>query len=430
MSSGTHGPLAIDGGDPIRSKPWPIWPRADAATERAVIQVLHSGRWAISGMCSGVPSVERQFAAAFANHYGVPYAVPVCNGSAALVVALQALGVRYGDEVLVPGITWVACASAVARVGAVPILVDVESTTLCMSLEAAKRACTARTRAILIVHLYCSAADIAGFSEWASANGIALLEDCSQAHGARWKGQLLGTFGDAAAFSLQDSKLLTCGEGGIVITRSSAVCDRLQQFRADGRVFTAAPRKGHPELEEVGTVQGHNYCLSEIHAAVALDRLQHLEAENAIRRENARYLGELLEEVGGVTPLERPPQISHPTYYHYALFVSLEEFGSWSIESIRQSLEAELEAFIEPVDTPLNGNLLYNPLRSPRLPPDALSKFDPAQFSLPAATAGAARCLLLSHRMLLGDRTDIEDIAAAFARVQAFARSKPGGGPV
>src|SRR5258708_17044047 len=125
--------LAILGGLPVRRMPWPKWPRADEGTERNLLDVLYSGRWAISGIYNGQKLYERRFAEAFAEFHAIPFCVPVCNGTAALTVALEALDVRYGDEVLVPGITWVACASAVAGIGGIPVLVDVEPDTLCMS---------------------------------------------------------------------------------------------------------------------------------------------------------------------------------------------------------------------------------------------------------------------------------------------------------
>lgn len=411
--------LAILGGKPVRQRPWPRWPRADENTEKNLLDVLHSGRWAISGMYSGRKPYERQFAEAYAAFNDVSYAVPVCNGSASLVVALQALNIRPGDEVLVPGIVWVACASAVTRIGGVPILVDVEPDTLCMSLEAARKAVTPRTRVIMIVHLYSGFADIDGFVKLSQETGIPLLEDCSQAHGARWKGRRVGTFGDIGVFSLQDSKLLTCGEGGVAITSDPRLYGLMEQLRDDGRRYTVSPPPlGHPELEEIGTVQGYNYCMSEFHAAVLTDRLRHLDGENRVRHENALYLEELLAEVGDVRPLRRRPEVTQPTYYHYGLLLNRQAFGNYKSDVIRRALMAELNLFMEPVDDPLNQNILYNPLRSPRTREALKEALNPARFDLPVAARVHKDCLTFSHSVLLDDREGMEDIARAFSKVK------------
>jgi dTDP-4-amino-4,6-dideoxygalactose transaminase len=172
----------------VRHSPWPRWPRAARSTEKAVAQVLRSERWTISGPYADELPFERQFAEAFACLHRVPYCVPTANGSAVLVIALEALGIGPGREVLVPGITWVACGSAVARVGATPVLVDVDPKTLCMSMGAARQAITRATAAIMLVHLYCTIADLEAFTELAAAMGLPLIADCSHAHGAFWRG--------------------------------------------------------------------------------------------------------------------------------------------------------------------------------------------------------------------------------------------------
>jgi dTDP-4-amino-4,6-dideoxygalactose transaminase len=170
--------LAIVGGRPIRSRAWPMWPRSDKSTEKLVLDVLHSNRWTISGYYTGHKPYERKFAEAFAHYNKTKYCVPTSSGSAALAIALQAIGVGYGDEVLVPGLTWVACASAVVALGAVPVFVDIDPLTLCMSPVAAAQSITPRTKAIMLVHLYCGVADIDAFLALARRAG--LLHDAAQ----------------------------------------------------------------------------------------------------------------------------------------------------------------------------------------------------------------------------------------------------------
>lgn len=414
-------PLALQGGRPVRHKDFSPWPRSDATTEAKLVDVLYSGRWAISGPSTGKMPYERQFAAAFAAFHNVKYCVPTVNGSSALTIALEALDVRYGDEVLVPGLTWVACASAVSGIGAIPILTDVDTENLCMSVEAARNAINERTKAILLVHLFCSIGDIEGFLKLSSEYGIPLIEDCSQAHGATWKGQRVGTFGKIGAFSMQQTKVLTSGEGGAAITDDANIYDRMQQLRADGRRYiSAVPHKGEMELEEIGSIQGRNYCLSEFQSAILVDRLQHLDTENRLREENAEYLLSLLSSIGGIEPLQRRPGTEQLTYYHFCVRLQMEEFNHCSIEAITNALTKELGILVEPVDTPLNRNVLYNPLNSPRTSsiPSVRERLDPHRFLLPNAEKARKCYLTIPHRVLLGDRSDMEDIAMAFAKVK------------
>jgi len=413
--------LATLGGQRVRERPWPKWPRADANTEQNLLDVLRSGRWAISGMFNGEKLYERRFADAFATYHNIPYCVPATNGSSALTMALEAVGVQYGDEVLVPGMTWVACASSVVRVGAIPILVDVEPDTLCMSIDAARRAIAPRTRAIMLVHLYCAVADLDAFVALSEETGIPLIEDCSQAHGAMWRNRRVGTFGLTGVFSMQDTKVLTCGEGGAVITKDPQIYDLLQQLRADGRRYPVTPVSfGQPELEEVGAILGRNMCLSEFHAAVLLDRLQHLDEENRLREQNANYLRSLLNQIGGVQTLRQAPQVDALTYYQFCVRLDLNAFGRLDIETIRRALVAELGVFVEQVDSPLNSNVLYNPLRSPRINKhdNMAARLDPGNFDLPVATRARYECLTMPHKVLLGDKRDVEDIALAFSKVK------------
>lgn len=420
--------LAILGGEPIRRKPWPQWPHADAATEQLLLDVLYSGRWAISGMYNGKKPYERRFAEAYAAYHGVPFCVPTTNGSSALVIALEALGVGYGDEVLVPGLTWVACASAAVRLGAIPILVDVEPDTLCMSVEAARQAVSSRTTAIVLVHVACTVADLDAFVTLSEETGIPLLEDCSQSHGAVWKGRRVGTMGRIGAFSMQDSKVLTCGEGGAAITHDPDLYGRMQQLRADGRCYTETPPlRGDVELAKVGTVQGYNRCLSEFHAAILLDRLSHLDEENRRREQNGEYLRTLLMDVGGITPLLRHSEIDALTYYQFCMRLDPKDFGNADIDGIRRAVSAELAISLTRVGAPLNDNVLYNPLCSRRRSSvgDMSEQLDPGRFMLPVATQASQECVKLHHRALLGSRKDMEDIAAAFAKVKRHCKAIP-----
>lgn len=413
-------PLALSGGAPLRQRPWPHWPAFDAQTEQILVDVLRSGRWAISGAYTGRKCYERQFAEAFAAYNGTRYCVPTTSGTASLTLALLGLGIGPGREVLVPGLTWVACASAVFSVGAVPVLVDIEPETLAMSPDSARAAITDRTAAIMIVHPFCRLADVDRFVALAAEFDLPLIEDCSQAHGATWRGRRVGTFGRVGCFSMQQSKVLTSGEGGAAITDDPELYARMEQLRSDGRLFGTTPRRGRLELLEVGDVQGQNMCLSEFQAAVLLDRLAHLDAENELRAERAAYLERLLGAVEGVRLLPRNQHATSYTYYNLLLEIDTARFADNSIDAIGRALGEELNVLAHPIYQPLNTHPLYNPLSSPRAPRDPALRaaLTPARFDLPQAERARRRCLTLPHPVLLDDARGMHDIVAALKKIQ------------
>lgn len=414
--------LALGGGTKVRELAWPEWPSYDDGTERALHSVLRSGRWTISGPYTGQSSKERLFARQFAQHCDSKYCTPVTSGTASLTIALLALGIGGGDEVLIPGLTWVACASATMAVGAVPIMVDIDPATLAMSVGAARRAVSDRTAAIMVVHPYCRVADLDRFLALSKEAGVPLVEDCSQAHGARWRGRRVGSLGVLGCFSMQQSKVLTSGEGGAVVTSDRALYERLEQLRADGRMFTSKPMRGSLELEEVGLVQGHNFCLSEFQAAVLLNRLPHLDEQNARRRQFAHALRHKLKSQG-IARLPPEDTRSEPTYYNLVLELDMDKFGGNSVDAVARAMTAELGVQVSPVYLPTSRHPLYRPLLSPRYHDDAAraAALDPSRFALPNAEAARERFITFPNWVLLAEDPGVEDIVAALTKVAACA---------
>ncbi len=202
--------LAIRGGRPIRdakAKPWPRWPVWGDEEREGLLEVLESGHWSYNG------PKEQEFNQAFAEFIGTQYAISAANGTVTLQLALEACGIGLGDEVIVPGLTWQATAAAVLDVNALPILVDVAEDTWCMDPQRVAEAITARTKAIMPVHLYGSFVDMDTIMAIAREHGLRVIEDCAHKHGGEWNGQKAGSIGDIGSFSFQLSKLMTAGEG-------------------------------------------------------------------------------------------------------------------------------------------------------------------------------------------------------------------------
>jgi dTDP-4-amino-4,6-dideoxygalactose transaminase len=415
--------LALVGGSSVRNRKWPKWPRADATTQRSLLDVLHSTKWTLSGQSDRGLSYERRFGMGFAAFCGTAFGVPCGSGTAALTMALQALAIGPGDEVILPGLTWVACASAVCNVGAIPILADVDPETLCLSPGSVRDCVTERSRAIMLVHLYSSLAPAAAINRIAAELGMPVIEDASQAHGARLDGRRTGSLGTIAAFSMQQSKLLAAGEGGICLTDDPALYRRLQQLRADGRIYADERGPGHEdkpfqEIAPCGEAFGRNLCMSEFQAAILLDRLELLDVENDHRHRNFEHLRSLLSTRPDIGLVTGAPADS-ATHYRICLRLSDDILRDLDIGLIARALAAELALPVEPIDSPLNDNPLYQPLRSPLVSRLAGSseEYDPKRFDLPVARDAASRCLTLPHWSLMGDRTDLEDIAAALDKV-------------
>ena len=387
------------GGDPRQGLKWPEWPIIDEHTIGMAVDVLRSGNWTISALNAAQESFERKFADAFASFHGVPFCVPTASGSSALKISLAALGIGPGDEVLVPGLTWVACASSVLELGATPVLVDIEGETLCMSPQEARNAISNRTKAIILVHQYCSIANLDEFSKISLDLGIPLIEDCSQSHGAEISGRRVGTWGKMGVFSMQQSKVLTCGEGGAVITSDENIYNRLQELRADGRRYSPSGLAEYSLLEEVGSVQGVNHCLSEVHSAILLGNLDRLDEENFVRERNAELLRDALSQIPGIILPAINPKASRVTYYKFCFLVEPKLFGHDEVDALGATLGGKTNLNVLPVIEPLDSHPLYRPDLSRRL---GRVIHHPGNPQLPVAHHIRRSGLTIPHQALLG----------------------------
>ncbi len=423
-AAGTDGSaaLAILGGTPTSRARWPPWPQVDDATLGRVGGVLASGRWTVTGAWTGRSPLDVTFAKLFAAYVGTRWCLPVDHGSNALLAALTALGVGPGDEVIVPGLTWVACASAVVRAGALPILADVDQRTLCMDHRAVEAAVTGKTAAILAVHLYSAMAEMDELRRIAARYGLALVEDASQAHGARWDDLGAGAVGDVGVFSMHQNKLLTSGEGGAVVTSDPVLHTALEQLRGDGRRYRPddEPRiLGEPDLEEVGDVQGWNMHLSEMQVALLLDGLERLPGQNARRARAVRVLDDGLSGMDGIDLVRPYARNTVRPFYAYVVLVEPAAFAGLPVEVICEAVSAELGTRVRPCIVPLDVHPLYEPARHPfgRLAGWA-DQLDPRRFDLREAHAVASRAVVVPHPLLLGTDQQVHAIVEATDKVR------------
>lgn len=305
--------LAIHGGTPVRSSPLPPWPDYGDEEIQAAVEVLRSGKLARQ---SG--SKVSQFEAAFAERFQVKHAVATSSGTAAIHVALAALGIGPGDDVINTPHCFIGTATPVVHAGAVPVFADIDPRTYNMYPVSIESRITPYTKAIIPVHLNGLPADMDPILEIAHRHNLSIVEDAAQAHGAEYKGRLAGTIGDIGCFSFWEDKLITtAGEGGMVITNNDELAQRARQFhhhgeeRRDGDYYQMERLYHHETL-------GYNYRMTEIQGAIGLVQLGRLDEYIAIRRERAHQLTDLLEQVDGVIPPYEPPDTRH-VYYKYVI---------------------------------------------------------------------------------------------------------------
>ena len=283
-----HSPSQTAAPSTPRTRPIPVCEPDIGELEVALVtQCLKSG-W----VSSIGPWVSR-FEEAYAAHCGCQFAVSTCNGTAALHLALLALGIGPGDEVLVPAFTFVSSANAVVYTGAVPVLMDVDPTTWNLDVEDARRKLTPRTRAIMAVHVFGNPADMAAVAALAAEYGLAVVEDAAEAHGARWQGQPVGSLGDVGCFSFFGNKLITTGEGGMLVTNRPELADAARKWGNLSRP------QGHHYFHDA---VGFNYRMASLQAALGLAQLQRIEELLAKKLRNAERYLRLLVAIPGLRP--------------------------------------------------------------------------------------------------------------------------------
>lgn len=408
--------LALLGGEPIRSRPWSPWPDPREEDVEAVAAVVRSGRW-WSYAGSEVRQVEEEFAA----YHDCRWGVSVNSGTTALHVALEAMGIGPGDEVIVPAYTFQATATSVLLTNAVPIFADIEPHTLNLDPEAAAAAVTPRTRALLPVHIGGLPADMARLGELAQRHGLMVLEDCAQAHGAVWRGCKVGAIGRAGAFSFQASKNLCAGEGGMITTNDDELAARAAGLRDCGRV------EGRPFYEH--HLPGYNFRLTEMQGALLRSRMRHLEEETARRYCNGQRLSARLRQLPGIEPFDPPPAEGDRRAYHiYLVRVDAQTLDGLSRDRFMEALNAEGVPCWSGYGWPLYRNPIFRdehfrPKGCPVRCPSYQGQVNYREVSCPVAERVCGETIVLSQNLLLGSQEETEQIADAFEKVATERRA-------
>ncbi len=329
--------LAIDGGSRTSNHTFAHWPYYSDEEISAAVSLLRSGKvnyW--------TGDHGRLFEQEFAQYCGTKYAVAVANGSVALELALFALGVGPGDEVIVPCRSFIASATCALMRGAVPVFADVDPLSQNISIDTIRELRSPRTKAIIAVHLAGWACDMDPILEFARQHSLYVVEDCAQAHGATYDGRRVGSMGHVAAFSFcQDKIISTAGEGGMVVTNDALLWERMWSYKDHGRDYALSRASNRNGFRWLHNRFGTNLRLTEIQSVIGRIQLRAIDQQLDIRRRHAAVLTESFSQIPGLRVTVPPKQVAH-AYYKYYTFVEQDKLaGGWDRDRIMGALCAE-----------------------------------------------------------------------------------------
>jgi len=330
--------LAVQGGRPVRTSAFPPWPCFEEDEIESVGQILRSGRvnyW--------TGDEGRKFEREFAEQAGCEFGIAVANGTVALELALYALGVGSGDEVIVPTRTFVASASCAVMRGAKPVIADVDRDSQNLKADIIRPLINRRTKAVVAVHLAGWPCDMEPIMALAKEHGLKVIEDCAQCHGALYRGRPVGSLADIAAFSFcQDKIMTTGGEGGMLTTNDPDLWNRAWSFKDHGKSYEAVYKRQHPPgFRWLHESFGTNWRLTEMQSALGRVLLKKLPEHVRIRRRNAAMLTGVLQGIPAVRVTLPPADIKH-SYYKYYAFVRPELLeNGWTRDRVVAAIAAE-----------------------------------------------------------------------------------------
>jgi dTDP-4-amino-4,6-dideoxygalactose transaminase len=424
--------LALHGGAQVRTAPWPQWPILDEEDERHLLDVLRSGNWWRHSYGEGVELAEDEtdpksmvarFQRAFARAHDCKYGICAANGTVTMEIGLRAMGIQPGDEVIVPAYTYVATATAVLMVGAIPIFVDIDPYTYNMDSVRVEEAITAHTTAIIPVHFGGQPCDMDALNALAGKHNLKVLEDAAHAHGSSYNNRKCGSLADIGSFSFQLSKNMTAGEGGVITTNDTNYAETCEMLVWAGR------KKGHPWYQHF--VLASNARMTEFQGALLLGQLRRLPAQNARRIINARVLDDLLGRIEGIEPLVTLPSTTGHSHHIYIFRYRPEAFAGLNKHRFVSALQAEgITGAFAGYTMPLYKNPMFTernffggswPLdtweHSRQLDYAAFEEHCPV-----SERACATEAVWIPQTLLLADEAAMHDIASAINKIQVHAK--------
>jgi len=406
----TNAKPALLGGRPAVSIPAPAWPVSGDLEAAWMEGVVRSGKWSWNG------PHESAFCKEFASFIGAPYSMLMANGTVTLQCALQAVGVKPGDEVIVPGLTWVATAQAAIDIGANLVLVDIDPETYCIDPKAIEGAITPRTKTVIPVHIYGCMCDMDAIMELARKHNLKVVEDVAHQHGSRWRNRGAGAIGDAGSFSFQQSKVLTCGEGGAVTCKDEEVYNTAFCLKHVGFM---------PDLTTPGNRYCHNYRATEMQAVLLRGGLKRIGQQMRVREENALMLADGIRELDGpVRAAKRDERVTRQSYYGMTMHYDSSKADGLHRDKYSAAITAEgfsLGGTYPPVYRHKLLNLYDE--TSPIPYREGAGIQDYAELSLPVCERVVyEEGLILMHTHLMGQKAYTEQLLTAMKKVNGSLR--------
>ncbi len=387
--------LAINGAAPVAQAQEfqiPSWPPVNEETADSIRALYLSRQWSFNS------ASEQEFEQRYAEYHGAKYGIFMSNGTVTLECALLALGVGPGDEVIVPALTWIATAMAVHYVGAKVVFADIEKTTFALDPASLEERITPRTKAIIPVHLYGSMADLEKILAISKNRGIAVIEDCAHMQGGKWDHRGVGSWGDIGSFSFQQSKTLSCGEGGICLTNDVTLAERL--YRAKHIGYSRYDVQGQAGTPPPAGLICHNYRGLAFCAKILTDQLKGL--PEIIDNYNifASDLKTRTADIEGLR-LQQPGRLADPQgYYGLGMVFDSPRWNQFTRTKIAEALFAE-GIRLSSTYGPVYKHLLFN-----------MNAQDYRMDACPTTERISARTLILMHyAMMLPHNLELLDAA-------------------
>lgn len=409
FSLGNSAKLALLGGEKVRNKSWPEWPVWNNSADKTVLEMLESGRW-----WRGRGEYVSEFELKYAELMGAKRCLATASGTTALLVALHVLGVDAGDEVIVSPYTFIATYNSVFINKALPVFADTNPETFLIDPKTIESKITERTSAILPVHIYGLPADMDQINAIAKKHNLKVVEDACQAWLGEYKGKKLGTLGDLGCFSFQNSKNLPTGEGGAVVGNDDRIMDRCFSYHNCGRPY------GSVEATSAYPTRGSNRRMQQIQAIMLLSQMERIKSDADIRLENARYLDKRLNEIPGIKTAKLVEGNNRSAYHMYPFRFISEEFGGVKRDKFMEALRTEgipcssgygrqnTDGLIEEALTSKGYKRLFSEKRIDQWREEN---------KLPGNDILAKEAVTFYQSLLLGSKTDMDDIANAIQKI-------------
>ncbi len=404
--------LAVKGGAGVREgKVWPAWPPYTDKEKQYLIEVLETHNW------GGYPEPNYwagRFAQAFADYHTAKYGICAANGTVTLEVALRAIGLKAGDEIIAPALTWTATAACAVYLNAVPLFADARPDNYTMDFDHAETLITDKTKAIIPVHLGSSMADMDRAMELAEKHGIYVIEDCAHMHGASWRGKGAGSIGHLGSFSFQSSKLMTAGEGGILITS-----DKMLQQKCHSLINCGRKEPAYEDFE--GWNLGWNYRISEFQAAVLMAQLEKLEERTKERAEAAKYLTEKLADIDGIETIWHDDRTTQSAHYQYIFKYNPDGFKGLPRQKFLEAMMGEGIILDGDFYTPIPNRNIFTVMADewPQIKGRYGDQIRQDNSTLPVSTKAAYQeAVWMHYPMLMAGTEGIDDIVTAILKIQ------------